>query len=178
MRYLLLALCLLAGNALAQTVTVAGPVYSVQMTDDAATAVQIGTVTAGKPCNAAQYVQTLGRTTPLYLIPKASVTLFAGISATAVFGTCTTVGASGTAKLEWVPPTQNDDGSPLTDLAGYTVYWGKTGVFNNAIRVNQPGATSYTVTGLTSGNWSFAVAAANTGNGLSKLSNTVTKLIP
>ncbi len=30
----------------------------------------------------------------------------------------------GTATLSWTPPTQNTDGSPLTDLAGYRVYWG------------------------------------------------------
>ena len=28
--------------------------------------------------------------------------------------------------LSWTPPTQNDDGSPLTDLAGYYVYAGSS----------------------------------------------------
>jgi hypothetical protein len=28
--------------------------------------------------------------------------------------------------LTWVPPTQNEDGSPLTDLQGYYVYMGES----------------------------------------------------
>ncbi len=32
-------------------------------------------------------------------------------------------GRSSCGDLEWTPPTQNVDGSPLTDLAGYVVYW-------------------------------------------------------
>jgi hypothetical protein len=30
---------------------------------------------------------------------------------------------AGSATLSWTPPTENTDGSPLTDLAGYRVYW-------------------------------------------------------
>ena len=32
--------------------------------------------------------------------------------------------ATGSATLSWTPPTTNTDGSSLTNLAGYKVYWG------------------------------------------------------
>ncbi len=32
--------------------------------------------------------------------------------------------STGSVTLSWYPPTQNADGSPLTDLAGYRVYYG------------------------------------------------------
>ena len=32
--------------------------------------------------------------------------------------------ATGSATLSWLPPTTNIDGSPLTNLAGYKIYWG------------------------------------------------------
>lgn len=31
---------------------------------------------------------------------------------------------AGSAKLTWNPPIDNEDGTPLEDLAGYTIYWG------------------------------------------------------
>jgi hypothetical protein len=34
---------------------------------------------------------------------------------------------SGQATLSWDPPTTNVDGTPLTDLAGYKVYYGTPG---------------------------------------------------
>lgn len=35
---------------------------------------------------------------------------------------CETRAAGGSISLTWTPPTENTDGSPLTDLAGYRVY--------------------------------------------------------
>ena len=31
----------------------------------------------------------------------------------------------GSATLSWTPPTQNSDGSALTNLSGYSIYWGR-----------------------------------------------------
>ena len=33
--------------------------------------------------------------------------------------------AEGSATLSWMPPTENADGSALTDLAGYRIYYGR-----------------------------------------------------
>ena len=43
--------------------------------------------------------------------------------------------------MSWLPPTQRDDGSALTDLAGYKLYWG-TALDNypNSLKISNIGA--------------------------------------
>lgn len=86
---------------------------------------------------------------------------------------------TGTATVSWVPPTQNTDGSALTNLAGYTIHYG-TSASNLTSTVQVPGTalTSYTVSGLTSGTWYFAVTAYNSAGGQSVLSTVGSKTIP
>jgi hypothetical protein len=86
--------------------------------------------------------------------------------------------ANGSATLSWQPPTQNTDGSPLTNLAGYKVYWGVTpGTYVTSVTVNNPGLTSYAVGNLTPNTWHFAVTALNTVGTESVLSNSASKTI-
>jgi hypothetical protein len=67
---------------------------------------------------------------------------------------------NGVATLDWMPPTENIDGSALTNLAGYTVYYGTNrSDLSQSVKVSNPGLASYTVTGLTSGTWYFAVTS-------------------
>jgi len=67
---------------------------------------------------------------------------------------------NGVATLDWLPPTQNSDGTILTNLAGYTVYYGTDrNNLSQSVKVSNPGLASYTVTGLTSGTWYFAVTS-------------------
>ncbi len=42
----------------------------------------------------------------------------------AVFLFSTTMAEAGSVKLAWNPPNTNADGTVLTDLAGYKIYWG------------------------------------------------------
>jgi hypothetical protein len=71
-----------------------------------------------------------------------------------------TVTPSGTANLTWTAPTENTDGTPLTDLAGYTIYYGTdSSDLNQTIQVPIPSATSYEISNLPSGIYYFAVAA-------------------
>ena len=50
---------------------------------------------------------------------------------------------SGSATLSWAAPTKNEDGTALTDLAGYKLYWGTTpGSYPNSVTINNPGRTS------------------------------------
>jgi ABC-type Fe3+-hydroxamate transport system substrate-binding protein len=66
----------------------------------------------------------------------------------------------GVATLDWMPPTENNDGTILTNLAGYTVYYGTSpGDLSKSVKVTNPGLTAYSVTGLTSGTWYFAVTS-------------------
>jgi hypothetical protein len=67
---------------------------------------------------------------------------------------------NGVATLDWQPPTQNSDGTTLTNLAGYTVYYGTSPAnLSQSVKVSNPGLATYAVTGLTSGTWYFAIAA-------------------
>src|SRR6185437_9308724 len=64
--------------------------------------------------------------------------------------------------LQWQPPTENTDDSPLTNLAGYHVYYGTSAqALNSKITVASPGISSYVVENLSPGTWYFAVAAYN-----------------
>lgn len=68
--------------------------------------------------------------------------------------------ATGSAKLTWVAPTTNTDGSPLTNLAGYKVRYGKSaGALNQVLDVSNPGTTTATVGGLSTGTWYFTLSA-------------------
>jgi hypothetical protein len=68
--------------------------------------------------------------------------------------------STGTATLDWTPPTENSDGSSLTNLAGYTVYYGTSAdSLTESVKISNPGLTAYTVSNLTSGTWYFAVTS-------------------
>jgi hypothetical protein len=86
--------------------------------------------------------------------------------------------ATGTATLSWTPPTENEDGTPLVDLAGYRVYWGRTGgAFTNSVRIDNPSVTRYVVDKLAPGDYEFAVTAMNNYGVESRFSNIETKTI-
>ena len=81
-------------------------------------------------------------------------------------GTTGTTGTPQTLKavtLNWEAPTTNTDGTPLNDIAGYTIRYG-TGAAHlfKSVNVGRP-TTSYTLQNLTSGVWFFAVSAYTTG---------------
>jgi hypothetical protein len=87
--------------------------------------------------------------------------------------------ATGTANVNWVPPTTNTDGSALTDLAGYRISYGRTSTsLDQEISLSNPGLATYTVNGLASGTWYFAVYAVNAQGTESDISNIASKTIP
>jgi hypothetical protein len=66
----------------------------------------------------------------------------------------------GTASLSWSAPDRNTDGSPLTQIAGYYVYYGPSASsMTQTIRLTDPAATSYVLTGLGPGTYYFSIAA-------------------
>ena len=70
--------------------------------------------------------------------------------------------ASGSAILTWQPPASNIDGSPLTDLAAFKVYWGTAhGTYSQSTHISNAAARTHTVTGLARGTWHFVVTALN-----------------
>ncbi|MBK9253353.1 MAG: hypothetical protein IPM70_16485 [Proteobacteria bacterium] len=86
---------------------------------------------------------------------------------------------NGTALLSWTPPTQNSDGSTLTDLGGYWIFHSTdAGSLVRFQRLTDPAARSYTATGLAPGRHFFAVAAYATSGAESALSSIGQKDIP
>ena len=69
--------------------------------------------------------------------------------------------SSNTATLTWDAPGTNADGSPLTDLAGYKIYYGTTsGVYTQTINVGN--VTTHKITRLPRGAaYYFVVTAYN-----------------
>jgi len=72
---------------------------------------------------------------------------------------------NGSATLSWVAPTQNEDGSALTNLAGYKVRYGQsTSAMTQVLDIANPATTTVTIQSLASATWYFSVAAyTNTG---------------
>ncbi len=86
--------------------------------------------------------------------------------------------AIGAATVEWTPPTTNTDGSPLADLAGYRITYGRSADnLNQTAVIDNPGITSFTVSNLSVGRWYFAVFAVNSNGLESDISNVADKLV-
>lgn len=85
---------------------------------------------------------------------------------------------TGAATLGWTPPTENTDGTPLTDLAGYRIYYGTSSSnLDRSVVVANPGLTSYVVENLTPGTWYFSVRAYTSAGVESTNSNVESKAI-
>lgn len=64
--------------------------------------------------------------------------------------------------ITWTPPTENTDGSALTNLAGYHLYYGTSQAsLNKVVDIDNPGIASYVVSDLSAGTWYFALTAVN-----------------
>ena len=85
---------------------------------------------------------------------------------------------TGSATIRWTPPTENTDGSTLTNLRGYRIYYGtSSGNLNQVLDIPNAGVSSGVVENLAPGTWYFAVKAYNTSNVESDLSNVTSKAI-
>jgi hypothetical protein len=86
---------------------------------------------------------------------------------------------TGSAVLNLTAPTQNTDGSALTDLAGFRIYYG-TSPSNLTQLVQLAGATltSYTANSLAAGTWYFGATAYTTSGTQSAMSAIASKTIP
>jgi hypothetical protein len=68
--------------------------------------------------------------------------------------------SAGNTTLDWTAPTENSDGSVLTNLAGYKVHYGNNpGQLTQVIKVSNPGLTAYVVEDLSPGIWYFTVTS-------------------
>lgn len=85
---------------------------------------------------------------------------------------------AGSATLSWTAPTENTDGTPITGLAGYHIYYGTSeGSMSTTVTVADASEISYVVGGLAPGTYYFAVVAYNSAGADSAQSNIASKTI-
>ena len=83
------------------------------------------------------------------------------------------------ATVSWSVPLLNTDGTSLTGVTGYRIYYGRSPAnLSDSILVPGAGATSYVISGLTPGTHYFAVATLNSAGVASDLSNAASKTVP
>ena len=91
--------------------------------------------------------------------------------------TVTAIG-SGSVTLSWTPPTTNGDGSVLTDLASYKIYYGTENFsFDKETQINNPGIASFVVENLCPNTYYFAATAINSQGLESDFSNIANKVV-
>jgi len=86
--------------------------------------------------------------------------------------------ANGSATISWTPPTRNSDGSTLTNLAGYRIYYGtSSGSMTRSVQVANAGIATHVVDNLSPATWYFAVRAYSSSGAESAASNVASKTI-
>jgi hypothetical protein len=73
--------------------------------------------------------------------------------------------------VSWTSPTMNTNGTAVTDLAGYHIYYGPTSTqLNQVVDVAGADVTTFVLSNMSPGTWYFAVAAYNSEKVESNLS--------
>ena len=87
----------------------------------------------------------------------------------------TTVFVNGLVQLSWVAPTENVDGSALTDLTGYKIYYGaQSRGYLDSVDVSGSGITQFSLT-VPMGTYYVAMTALDAEGNESAYSNEVVK---
>ncbi len=86
--------------------------------------------------------------------------------------------ADGSITLSWTAPTENEDGTPLMDLAAYKFYYGtSSGSYSNQVRVDNPGLATYVIENLTPATYYVVATAINDAGAESRFSNEAIKQV-
>jgi hypothetical protein len=94
------------------------------------------------------------------------------------FAIAVTQVSMGAAALSWTPPTQNTDGTSLTNLAGYRIYYGtSSAALTQMVQVSTAGVSSYVIENLSPSTYYFAIRAYTAAGAESANSNLVTKVV-
>jgi predicted phage tail protein len=89
-----------------------------------------------------------------------------------------TTTSSDAVTINWTPPTENVDGTPLTNLSGYNIHYGTaSGYYTQTISVSNAGIATYVVDDLTPGKYYFAVGAVNSQGTESPVSSEVSATV-
>jgi hypothetical protein len=88
------------------------------------------------------------------------------------------VSVLGELSISWVQPSKNVDGSPLTDLASYRIYYGaESRSYSQSIDVADAVATSHAFTAL-SGDYFVTMTALDLDGNESAYSNEILRSVP
>ncbi len=99
-------------------------------------------------------------------------------TALAMFSITVGATATGAATLSWTPPTTNTDGTALTNLAGYRIYWGTAqNSYANSKTLNGPGLSSAVIDQLTPATWYFVMTTLDSSGNESAYSNVASKTV-
>jgi len=86
--------------------------------------------------------------------------------------------SSGSIRLGWDAPQVRADGSPLTDLAGYRIYYGTaSGSYSQVISINGASTTSYTIENLPAGSYYLVLKAVDASSNESAATAELSKTI-
>jgi len=87
--------------------------------------------------------------------------------------------STGSATVDWTPPSANTNGTKLTDLAGFRIYYGTSqGNLSQMVQVASATKTSTTISSLAAGVWYFSGVAYTTAGTESARSNIVSASVP
>jgi Fibronectin type III domain len=102
----------------------------------------------------------------------------AGNSSVASTSSSSGATSTDTVTLSWAAPTENTNGSALTNLAGYVIYYGTSAnALTQKISVDNVGVQTYVVSNLSPGNWYFQIVAVNSAGVESSPTGTVSASI-
>ena len=86
--------------------------------------------------------------------------------------------ALGSMTLSWTPPTENEDGTALTNLAGYNIYFGTSqGIYPNSVRINNPSISTYVIESLVPDTYYLVATSFNAQGVESTYSNVAVKTV-
>jgi len=95
-----------------------------------------------------------------------------------VFSIAVSQDGLGAITLSWLAPEENTDGSYITDLAGYRIYYGmESGSLDRTIEINNVGLSTYVIDDLRPGTYYIAATAFNQSSVESDYSNEVVKSV-
>ena len=91
----------------------------------------------------------------------------------------TTSPSTGSVTVSWLPPTENVNGSALTNLAGYHIYYGTSQTnLNQMVNVTNPGLAAYVVSNLSPTTWYFALTSVNSNGVESPRTAVMSHVVP
>jgi hypothetical protein len=143
--------------------------YSFQPTASDADGDKLSFTISGKP-DWATFDATTGRltgtpaegTSGTYANVQIGVTDGKDQAALPAFAITVTAPVVGSATLTWLAPEAYEDGTPLLDLSGYVVRYGREPTtLDKSIRLDNAGITSVVVENLVEGTWYFTLSSVN-----------------